>query len=57
MHPDLVQTIAAQQSKSLLRDAVGYRRADQIRRSQRTRRPRAFTRLARAGSSLRLRVA
>jgi hypothetical protein len=57
MHPDLIQTIAAQQSRSLLRDAAAYRHAERIRRSQRTRRPRAFTRLARTGSGLRPRVA
>jgi hypothetical protein len=57
MHPDLIQTIAAQQSRSLLRDAAAYRHAERIRRSQRTWRPRAFTRLARTGSGLRPRVA
>ncbi len=57
MHPDLIQTIAADRSKSLQDQAAADRRAEQIRRSRRTRRPRAFMRLARAGSGLRPRVA
>jgi hypothetical protein len=57
MHPDLIQTIAAERSGSLLQDAAAYRHAEQIRRSRRTRRPRALMRLVRTGSGLRPRVA
>jgi hypothetical protein len=57
MHPDIIQTIAAERSKSLREQAAAYRLTEQIRRPRPTRRPRPFLRLARAGSRLRLRVA
>jgi hypothetical protein len=57
MHPDIIQTIAAERSKSLREQAAAYRLTEQIRRSRPTQRPRPFLRLARAGSRLRLRVA
>ena len=57
MHPDLIQTIAAERTRSLQEHAAACRRADQIRRSRRTQRPRAFLRRARAGSGLRPRTA
>jgi hypothetical protein len=57
MHPDISQMIAAERSRSLQESAAACRRTEEIRRSQRTRRPRPLLRLARAGSALRPRVA
>jgi hypothetical protein len=57
MHPDIIQTIAAERSRSLQEEAAARHRTELIRRPRRTRRPRPFRRVARAGSSLRLRVA
>jgi hypothetical protein len=54
MHPEIIHTIAAERSRSLQERAAAYRRTAEIRRSRRTR---PFLRLARAGSSLRPRVA
>jgi hypothetical protein len=57
MHPDFIQTIVAERSKSLREQAAAHRLTEQVRRSRPTQRPRPFLRLARAGSRLRLRVA
>ena len=57
MHPDIIQTIAAERSKSLREQAAAYRLTEQIRRSRLTQRPRPFLRPTRAGSRLRLRAA
>jgi hypothetical protein len=57
MHLDIIQTIAAERSKSLQEHAAAHRRTAQIRRSRPTRRLRPFARLTRAGSGLRPRVA
>jgi hypothetical protein len=57
MHPDIIQTIVAERSKSLREQAAAHRLTEQVRRSRPTQRPRPFLRLARAGSRLRLRVA
>jgi hypothetical protein len=57
MHPDIIQTIAAERNKTLREQAAAYRLTEQIRRSRPTQRSRPFLRLARAGSRLRLRVA
>jgi hypothetical protein len=57
MHPDIIQTIAAERSKSVREQAAAYRLSGQIRRSRPTQRHRPFLRLARAGARLRLRVA
>jgi hypothetical protein len=57
MHPDIIQTIAAERRKSLQEHAAAHRRTEQIRRSRPARRLRPFTRLTRAGSGLRPRMA
>jgi hypothetical protein len=57
MHPDIIQTIAAERSRSLLQDAITRRRTEQIRRSRRTRRSPLVLRVVRTGSGLRPRVA
>jgi hypothetical protein len=57
MHPDIIQTIAAERSRSLQEQAAAHRLTERIRRSRPTHRPRPFLRLARAGSRLRLRAA
>ncbi len=57
MHPEIIQAIAAERSRSIQEYAAAYRRTEQVRRFRRTRRPRPFLRVARAGSSLRPRVA
>jgi hypothetical protein len=57
MHPDIIQALAAERSKSFYEEAAASHRTGQIRRSRRTRRPRPFLRVARAGSGPRLRVA
>jgi hypothetical protein len=54
MHPDIIQTIVAERTRSLREDAAASRRADKVRRSRR-RRP--LLRLTRAGSGLRPRTA
>jgi hypothetical protein len=57
MHPDIIQAIAAERSKSLQECAAAYHCTERVRPSRRTRRPRPFLRVARAGSGLRPRVA
>jgi hypothetical protein len=57
MHPEIIQTIAAERSKSLREDAAACRRTEHAGRSRRIQRPRPFARLARTGSGLRPRTA
>ena len=57
MHPDIIQTIAAERRKSLQEHAATHRRTAQIRRSRPALRLRPFTRLTRAGSAQRPRAA
>jgi hypothetical protein len=57
MHPEIIQTIAAERSKSLREDAAACRRTEHVGRSRRIQRPRPFARLARTGSGLRPRTA
>jgi len=57
MHPDIIQTIAAERRKSLQEHAATHRRTAQIRRSRPARVRRVNGRRRRAGSGLRPRVA
>ena len=57
MHPELIQTIAAERSRNLQERAAACRRTEEIRRSRRSPHPRPFLRLARALPGLRLRAA
>ncbi len=42
MHPNIIQAIAAEQSKNFREQVAAYRRTEQIRRSWPTGRPRPF---------------
>jgi len=57
MHPDIIQAFAAERYRTLQESAAAHRQTGQIRRSLRTRRPRPFPRITRAGSGLRPRAA